>query len=495
MKKIATGIAGLDHMTEGGLPVARATLVTGTSGSAKTVLAAQFLACGIRYFGENGVFVTFEETPEDLRSNLASFGWPISEWEAEGRWVFVDASISVDSLQTEVGRYDLDGLLARTEAALRQRGAVRVAIDSLGAVFSQFSDATIIRRELFRLVSSVKAMGATAMMTAERIDEFGAVSRFGVEEFVADNVIMLRNVLDAGHRRRTMEILKMRGTHHRRGEVPFSIRNGIGIDVIPLSSLSLGDHRSSTERMTTGVNALDELCGGGLFRGSIVLVSGATGTGKTLISTEFIRGGVLNGDRCLLFAFEEGRDQLLRNARGWGADFEDYEKQGLLKIVSAYPESGELEDHLLKIKEAVETFKPQRVAIDSLSALERVSSQRSFREFIIGATAFLKHAEVSALFTSTAPTLAGGESATESHISTLTDSIILLRYVEWFGEMRRALTVLKMRGSAPDKGVREYTIGDGGLTIGDRFHNLVGIVTGDVSHVMERGFQEADLRR
>ncbi len=229
--------------------------------------------------------------------------------------------------------------------------------------------------------------------------------------------------------------------------------------------------------MTSGVPELDRMCGGGFFRDSIILVSGATGTGKTLTSTQFIAGAAQNGGRCLVFAFEESREQLTRNASGWGVDFEQMEADGLLKIVCRYPEVALLEEHLLMIKETIEEFQPDRVAVDSLSALERVSSPRGFREFIIGLSAFIKHKEITGLFTSTT-SLMGGTSTTEAHISTLTDSIILLRYVEIFGEMRRGLTVLKMRGSMHEKDIREFVIDGTGTHIGKAFKNVTGILSG-----------------
>ncbi|MDJ0884385.1 MAG: circadian clock protein KaiC [Desulfobacterales bacterium] len=478
--KLPTGIPGFDLITLGGLPKGRTTLVAGTAGSAKTVMAAQFLAEGIRNADENGVFVTFEESPDDIRNNMIGLGWDIRRWESEGCWAFVDASLHPEHDEIVSGDFDFGALVARIEHAIGKVAARRVVMDSLGAVFTQYQDRSVVRRELFRLSSALKKIGVTAFLTSERTNENGKIARYGVEEFVADNVILLRNMLEAEKRRRTIEILKFRGTVHQKGEYPFTIIPRQGVVVIPLSAMEL-KQKSSTLRITSGQEELDQMCGGGFFRDSIVLVSGATGTGKTLMATKFLHAGAARDERTLFFGFEESREQLFRNAGGWGIDFESIEKKGLLQVVCDYPEIMGLEDHLLRIKQHLDEFNPNRVVVDSLSALERVSTMKGFREFIVGLTSFIKHKEIAGLFTSTTPNLMGGTSITEAHISTITDSIILLRYVELFGEMRRGLTVLKMRGSAHEKTIREFMIDSAGMHIGKPFQDVSGILSGHPS--------------
>lgn len=480
LAKLKTAIEGFDLIAAGGLPEGRMTVVSGTAGSGKTVFAAQFLAAGVLRAGEPGVFVTFEEAAVDIRRNMRGFGWDIAAWEKEGKWFFVDASPQAGEPAIVSGEYDLGALLARVEHAVSKVGAKRVSLDSLGGIFAQF-DGSLVRHEIFRVAAALRKMGVTAVFTAERESEEAGTSRYGVEEFVADNVVILRNRLDDEKRRRTVEILKFRGAVHQKGEFPFTVTADQGVVVLPLSAIELGQ-KSSNVRITSGNPELDQMCGGGFFRDSIILVSGATGTGKTLLTTEFIRGGFESGERCLLFAFEESHDQLFRNAAGWGVDFEKMEADGKLKVVCVYPEAASLEDHLLSIKKEIEGFRPNRVAVDSLSALERVSSLKGFREFVIGLTSFIKHRELAGLFTSTTPELMGGSSVTETHISTITDSIILLRYVEVFGEMRRGLTILKMRGSAHDKEIREFAIDSSGMHIGRAFRNISGILSGRLVH-------------
>ena len=476
--KVPTGIPGFDSISEGGLPFARATLVAGSAGSAKTIFAVHYLAAGISLSDEPGVFVTFEDSVADVRKNMLSFGWDIARWEKEGKWAFVDAAPDAEGPIAVVGEYDLGGLLARIEHAVKKVGAKRVSLDSLNALFVQFKDHGVLRAELFRITSTLKRMGVTVVFTGERVHEYGEVTRYGIEEFVADNVIILRNTLDEERRRRTIEILKMRGTPHQRGEFPFTITSREGIVVIPLSQIEL-TQSSSTVRVTSGVKELDRMCGGGFFRDSVILASGASGTGKTLLVTQFMSGGYNAKERSLLFAFEESKDQLFRNAAAWGMDFAAMEKKERLMVVNRYPHAMAMEDHLVEMQQLIDEFKPNRVAVDSLSALERVSSIRGFREFVISLTSTLKKKETAGLFTSTSPSLLGGTSVTEKHISTLTDSIILLRYVEIFGTMRRALVVLKMRGSHHDADIREYTIDGKGMHIGDPLRSVSGVLSGN----------------
>jgi circadian clock protein KaiC len=492
VEKVPTGIAGFDRMAHGGLPEGRTTLVSGTAGSAKTLFSSQYLACGIQQFDEPGVFITFEEPPVDIRRNLISLGWDIAAWEAQGKWRFVDASPDPRQEVTLAGAWDLGALMSRIERAVTAIGARRVALDSLGAVFSEFPDAARVRRELRRLSHGLRELGVTAVMTVERRDEYGEVSRWGVEEFVAEDVIVLRNILEDEAARRTMQILKFRGTTHRKGEFPFAIINDRGIVALPLAGADLTDLPSSSARIDSGNQVLDEMCGGGPFKDSISLISGATGTGKTLTVTEFMKGAARNGERSLLFAFEESRQQLIRNARGWGIDYEEMERAGLLRIIAVYPEMSSLEEHLVTITDAVKEFEPQRFALDSLSALERATTVRGFRHFVIGVTSMLKDRGITGVYTSTTPSLLGGASVTESHISTLTDAIILLRYVEIFGEIKRAISVLKMRGSRHDRDIREITIDHEGMHIGAPLRSVSGILAGRPLQLRPADAEEPD---
>ena len=480
IQKIRTLIEGFDDISHGGLPIGRTTLISGTSGTGKTLFASQFLYNGITQFDEPGVFVTFEESPADIIRNALSFGWNLQKFIDEGKLFILDASPDPEG-QEVVGSFDLSALIERIQYAIRKYKARRVSIDSVTAVFQQYEAAGVVRREIFRLVARLKQVGVTTIMTTERIDEYGPVARFGVEEFVSDNVIIVRNVLEGERRRRTVEVLKLRGTTHMKGEYPFTITNQ-GVNIFPLGAMRL-TQRSSNVRVSSGVTTLDTMCGGGFFKDSIILTTGATGTGKTMLVSKFLQEACQRGDRAILFAYEESRAQLSRNAYSWGIDFEDLEQKGLLKIICAYPESAGLEDHLQTIKSEIAEFQPSRIAIDSLSALARGVSNNAFRQFVIGVTGFAKQEEITGFFTNTTDQFMGSHSITDSHISTITDTIIMLQYVEIRGEMSRALNVFKMRGSWHDKGIREYTISAQGPEIKDSFRNFERIISGSPTRI------------
>ncbi|WP_211264005.1 circadian clock protein KaiC [Streptosporangium amethystogenes] len=476
-----TGINGFDHVALGGLPANRSTLVSGTTGSGKTLFAIEFLARGIMRFNEPGVFVTFEETAGHIRRNSASLGFPIERWEDEGKWAFVDASMGIGEEEQAIGSYDLGALVARIQHAVRQTGARRIALDSLGAIFTRFTGVETIRHELIRIASILETLGVTSVLTAERPAEYDGVTRYGVEQFVLDNVIILRNVLRQGRRNRTVEIVKFRGAPHRSGEWLFTIDPQDGIVVVPLAFL-MSSGRASSERVSSGNTELDEMCGGGFYRDAIVLMSGPTGTGKTLAGLRFIATAFEAGERSLFCTFDETREQLLRNADGWGLDIRSMQASGLLQVISDYPEVASPEDHFLQLRRTIEEFGPRRLVIDTLSALERVVTPRALLDFVIALGAVLRQNEITTLFTArpTGRLMATG-TPTTAEIAGFTDVWVLLQYVERVGEIQRAITVLQTRGSAHDQGIREVTVDGTGMHIGERLRGVSQVLTGDIS--------------
>ena len=471
LPRTPTGVRGLDHILNGGLPDGRVTLVGGTSGAGKTILSCEIAHREMTERGGAVVLVTFEESGADISRNVEGLGWDFAKQVDEGRLFIIDASPDPDVFtEGEAGGYDLSGVLAQLSHAIRTVDAGLVILDSLSGLFQQFSGTAVIRRELFRITSLLKRMGMRTVVTGERLADDGPVSRFGVEDFLADAVILMRQSLNQERVRRTIQVYKLRGDAHNAGEYPFTITSD-GLYVMPLSEVGL-QQQSETDRVEFGNVKLDEMNHGGFFRDSILLVAGPTGSGKTLLGTTFAAGGCAAGQKVIYFGFEESVEQLDRNAVSWGMSFAEWREKGLLRCVSRYPESAGLEGHLVAIREAVEAFRPDRVIIDSVSALERIAEVRLFREFVIGLTGYLKDQQVCTLMTSTSDDLSGGDSVTEQHISTITDAIVLLRYVERGGDIRRGLTIIKMRGSQHEKAVRQFEVSDRGLTIGDRFEDL-----------------------
>ena len=481
VRKLATGIRGFDHVAMGGLPARRATVVAGQAGSAKTVFAAQFLAEGVRR-GEPGVFVTLEEPAADLRANLLTLGCDLTAWEAAGDWRFVDASpLARADAPHGHAPYSTETLAAQIGHAVDATGAERLVLDSLNAVLAMQEDVVAARQLLRSLIASLRGMGLTIVLTVETPgDPGGTLSRYGVEEFVADNVVLLRNVREGSYRRRTLEVLKMRGAMHHKGDVGFTVVPGQGLVVLPITAPhQLPD--AGSERVSSGNAGLDRLTHGGLLRGSSALLSGPTGTGKTLLATQFAAEGAASGEPALVVAYEETPEQVRANGRALGHDFAAYEEQGLLHIASLYPEVASLDDHLVEIRALVERLQPTRLVIDSLSSLERLGSDQAYREFVISITSFIKTVGLASVRTAASSQLVGATSVTESHISGLIDTIVLFRHVEHDSALKRGILVLKMRGSSHEHQIRELSVQDGDLVVGEPFGGLGGVLTGQPS--------------
>ena len=482
VERLPTGVNGLDDIAMGGLPAGRPTLVTGTTGSGKTLLAIEFLARGILSFGQPGVFVTIEETAEEIRRNALSLGFDIRTWETEGRWVFVDASADVSDDVPTVGGYDLRALMARIEHAVHQSDAVRVSFDAFGSIFSRFRDAGVIRHELVRIVAALKTLGVTLLLTSERTHEYDGLSRYAVEEFVLDNVIVLRNVLREERRRRTVEIVKFRGLPHRTGEWLFTIDRREGFVVIPLG-ITGSQRQASHTRVSTGNGGLDQMVGGGLFKDAIAMLTGPSGAGKTLIALQFAGAASGEDERCLFCTFDETRGQLIRNAASWGLDLEAMEAANRLRVTADRPEAASPEEHFLRLRHGVIDFAPTRVVIDTLSSLERVVSARSLLDFVLALTAVFRAREITTLITTanTGQGLPGGTLAGAVVMAAVSDVAITLRHVERTGDIQRAVAVLQARGSPHDPAIRQVIIDGAGLHIGEPLPRVAHLLSGSAA--------------
>jgi circadian clock protein KaiC len=465
LPKAPTGIPGLDEITLGGLPRGRPTLVCGSAGCGKTLLAMEFLVHGAIEYDEPGVFMAFEETAGELSKNVRSLGFDLDELVSEQKLLVDYVHIERSEIE-ETGEYDLDGLFIRLGHAIDTLGARRVVLDTIEVLFGGLSRESILRAELRRLFRWLKDKGVTAVITGERGD--GTLTRHGLEEYVSDCVIVLDHRVTEQISTRRLRIVKYRGSSHGMNEYPFLISTD-GISVLPITSLGL-QHRASTERVSTGIQGLDAMLGGaGLYRGSSVLVSGMAGTGKTSLGAYFAQATCRRGERCLYLAYEESPSQLTRNMRSIGLDLVPWLDQGLLHMHATRPTAHGLELHLSTIHRLVNELRPSTLIVDPLTSFLKAGNVSDAEAMLTRLIDWLKGLEVTAVFNS----LTHGNNAVEQSevgVSSLVDTWILLRDQEHGGERRRGLRILKSRGMAHDRDMREFLFTDEGLQLQPRNH-------------------------
>ncbi len=481
LKKTRTGIPGLDQITGGGLPHGRPTLVCGGSGSGKTLLAIEFLVKGAIEYGEPGVFMSFEESAEDLAKNVASLGYDLHDLLKRKLLVVDYVSIERSEIE-ETGEYDLEGLFLRMGLAIDAVGAKRIALDTIEALFAALPNAGILRAELRRLFHWLKDRGMTAVVTGERGQ--AGLTRHGLEEYVSDCVILLDQRVDEQVATRRLRIVKYRGSAHGTNEFPFLI-DETGFAVQPVTGIVL-DYTAPAEYVSAGIGKLDEMLEGkGFYRGGSVLVSGGIGTGKTSLAASFVDASCRRGERCLYFAFEESSDQIVRNMGSIGLDLGRWIGKGLLDIHSARPLIYGLEAHLTLIRRMVDEFHPQVVVFDPISAFEASGSYAAVRAMLMLLVDYLKSQRVTTLFTSlTDP--AGPAETSAVGVSSLIDTWLLVRNLELAGERTRGLYVLKARGMGHSNQVREFILSDHGIELMDVYVGPAGILTGSAKAAQEQ---------
>jgi circadian clock protein KaiC len=456
--KAATGIEGLDAITQGGLPRGRPTLVCGGPGSGKTLLAVSVLVNGAERFGEPGVLMTFEENADDIAKDVASLGFDLPTLVAKGKLSIDYVHIERSEIE-ETGEYDLEGLFVRLDHAIRSIGAKRVVLDTIESLFGGLSNDGILRAELRRLFRWLKERGVTTVVTAERGE--GTLTRNGLEEYVSDAVIMLDHRVDDQISTRRLRIVKYRGSHHGTNEYPFLIDHD-GIAVLPITSLGL-DHAAPTDRVSTGAQVLDDLLGGhGFYRGSTVLVSGTAGTGKTSLAAHFLNAGCARGERCLHMLMEESPRQVVRNMRSIGLDLQPWIDKGLLSFHADRPARLGLEQHLAGLYRVVRKVRPSLVVIDPVTNLLAIGSQSDVRAMLTRIIDHLKTEGITAMFTSLTP----GKNETQdtdTMISSLMDTWVLMTLTEHDRERHRDIAVLKSRGMAHSNEIRGVSLTDRGF--------------------------------
>jgi circadian clock protein KaiC len=485
LEKAPTGIAGLDEITLGGLPRGRATLICGTAGCGKTMLGVEFLVNGARKYSEPGVFVAFEETKEELTVNSTSLDFDLGELTRKGL-ITVD-HVHVDPNEiAETGEYDLEGLLIRLKYAIGSISAKRVVLDTIEALFSGFSNTALLRAEIRRLFQFLKSFGVTAIVTGERGEN--SLTRYGLEEYVADCVILLDHRVNEQITTRRLRIIKYRGSAHGTNEYPFLIDQQ-GFSVLPVTSMSLR-HKVSSEVVSSGVPDLDAMLGvGGYYRGSSILMSGSAGTGKTSFASALARSVCEHGERALYFAFEESPDQLVRNMKSIGNDLTPYLERGLLKILAQRPFLFGLEMHLASIHKEVNEFRPMVVICDPISNLMSAGTSREVNAMLTLLVDFLKTQGITA-FLNVLAEHGGGLETTDLGISSLIDTWLMVRDIEISGERNRGLYILKSRGMKHSNQIREFILSSAGIKLVEVYLGPSGMLTGSARVALEE--QERD---
>jgi len=480
LPKSLTGIQGLDEITEGGLPKGRPTLICGSAGCGKTLLAMEFLVRGATQYNEPGVFMAFEETAKDLTQNVASLGFDLDALVAEKKIVLDFVYIERSEIE-ETGEYDLEGLFIRLGQSIDAIGAKRVVLDTIESLFAGLPNPLILRGELRRLFRWLKEKGVTAIITGERGEE--TLTRQGLEEYVSDCVIVLDHRVKDQTSSRRLRVVKYRGSNHGTNEYPFLIDED-GISIVPVTSLGLG-HNVSMDRISSGISRLDTMLGGkGYFRGSTVLISGTAGTGKSSICAHFVDAACRRGERALYFSFEESPSQIIRNMHSIGIDLEQWVKKGLLCFQATRPAFAGLEMQLTMMHKATINFDPQVVVVDPLNGFVSSDNISDVKSMLMRLADFLKTKQISSMFTQLMSSSAAHET-NDIAISSMVDTWLVMHDIEIGGERNRCLYIIKSRGMAHSNQVRECLITDHGVELCEVYVGAGGVLTGSARIAQE----------
>jgi len=461
MRKVKTSVPGLDVLSAGGLPAGRSTLVVGRSGTGKTILGLQ-IASAFARSGLPTIVMGVEETADDLVATGDALGFNLSVLRDQGSVHLAEMMRPMDEPVLVNGDYDVLGLVHRIEHLAKTTGAKAIVLDSATALFSPRPPQDLLRNHFFQIVHCFRKLDLTAIILAEAPADYAQLTTLGVEDYVCDMVVILRLTMDGERRRRSIEINKYRRSPHYKGEFPCTITTK-GLAIFPLDAPERPD-TEVVERYSSGVTGLDEMTHGGFLRNSIMLVRGPTGSGKTMLAGVYARAGALRGERVVYYGFEEPRPILVRNFDEVNLGIGELVRSGNLKIVCRYPEATSLEDLLVDLRLGLEEFQPALIVMDSISSIEHASSEKGFRQFMIGVASILRGHGRSALLTQTV--VAGTASEhTAPYLSTIADAILSLDYSPDAYELNRTMRVVKMRGSAHETHPYRLEIGSGGLRV------------------------------
>jgi circadian clock protein KaiC len=463
LHKAATGIPGLDEILIGGLPRHRTSLIIGGTGTGKTVLALQTLVNGARRWGEPGIFCAFEEHPDEIVANAASFGWNLPELQ-EHELFFLDARMSFDTVKS--GQFDLEGTLATLQAKAQQTGARRIVFDALDVLLMLLDDPALERRECYRIHDWLAHSDMTGLITLRGGgDDPVSSSRYGYLQYMADCVLHLSHRLEGHTSARTVRAIKYRGSPFAEHELPMFI-NHAGIHVAALGP-ARPDYPVSRERVSTGIPRLDAMLEGGYFRGSSTLISGAPGTAKSTTCGAFVEAACQRGEPALYVTFDESADEVVRNLESVNVHLDPYRGSGLLRVHAIRAEWSSAEEHLLRIRRLLEEHQPRCMAIDPLSALLKTGAVATTLDTVERILRLVKREGITLVCTSL---LEGNDPEVETtplRISTIADTWIHLSYAVRGGERNRALTIIKSRGTGHSNQVRELVLSDNGITLTD----------------------------
>jgi circadian clock protein KaiC len=487
LAKTPTGIIGFDEITDGGLPTGRPTLVCGGAGCGKTLFGVEFLVRGANQFNEPGVFMSFEETSEEIAKNVVSLGFEMENLVKNKKIVLEHVYIERSEIE-ETGEYDLEALFIRLGYAIDSIGAKRVVLDTIESLFAGLPNQLILRAELRRLFRWLKNKGVTAIITGERGNEM--LTRQGLEEYVSDCVIMLDHRVSEQTSTRRLRVVKYRGSLHGTNEYPFLIDEN-GFSVLPVTSLGL-NHTVTNDRISSGIASLDTMLEGkGYFRGSTILISGTAGVGKTSMTAHFAEAACKRGERVLYFCFEESPSQLMRNMLSIGINLETWVEKGLLQFQATRPTFYGLEMHLARTHKLVNEFKPHTVILDPINTFDISDKGMEVKTMLMRLVDFLKSSQITALFTNL--TSSGCEiEQTEVGVSSLIDTWILLRDIELSGERNRGMYILKSRGMDHSNQIREFTFTNHGVELSKVYIGASGVLTGS-ARIAQEAIENAEV--